>query len=309
MMNVLVSCPPMLGLINEFIPIAKEKNINLIPVNIKQSLSESELINIIPKYDGWIIGDDPATNNVFKAGKSGNLKAAVKWGIGVDNVDFDACKELNIPITNTPQMFGAEVADVALAYIIGLSRHLFSIDRDIRYKKLWPKPSGISLSGKKIAVIGLGDIGRNLTKRLIACNMNVIGYDPFSESIENIEREVWPNRIEEVDFIVFTCSLNKSNFHILNKDILNICKDGVFIVNVSRGQLIDESALYTSFTTGKISGVALDVFEEEPLSEDSKFRLFDNFIFGSHNASNSKDAVRKASLIAIEKMHQFLFNK
>ena len=119
-MNVLVSCPPMLGLINEFIPIAKEKNINLIPVNIKQSLSESELINIIPKYDGWIIGDDPATNNVFKAGKSGNLKAAVKWGIGVDNVDFDACKELNIPITNTPQMFGAEVADVALAYIIGL---------------------------------------------------------------------------------------------------------------------------------------------------------------------------------------------
>ncbi len=308
-MNVLVSCPPMLGLINEFIPIAKEKNINLIPVNIKQSLSESELINIIPKYDGWIIGDDPATNNVFKAGKSGNLKAAVKWGIGVDNVDFDACKELNIPITNTPQMFGAEVADVALAYIIGLSRHLFSIDRDIRYKKLWPKPSGISLSGKKIAVIGLGDIGRNLTKRLIACNMNVIGYDPFSESIENIEREVWPNRIEEVDFIVFTCSLNKSNFHILNKDILNICKDGVFIVNVSRGQLIDESALYTSFTTGKISGVALDVFEEEPLSEDSKFRLFDNFIFGSHNASNSKDAVRKASLIAIEKMHQFLFNK
>ena len=221
-MNVLVSCPPMLGLINEFIPIAKEKNINLIPVNIKQSLSESELINIIPKYDGWIIGDDPATNNVFKAGKSGNLKAAVKWGIGVDNVDFDACKELNIPITNTPQMFGAEVADVALAYIIGLSRYLFSIDRDIRYKKLWPKPSGISLSGKKIALIGLGDIGRNLTKRLIACNMNVIGYDPFAESIENIEREVWPNRIEEADFIVFTCSLNKSNFHILNKDILNI---------------------------------------------------------------------------------------
>jgi len=309
MMNVLVSCPPMLGLINEFIPIAKEKNINLIPVNIKQSLSESELINIIPKYDGWIIGDDPATNNVFKAGKSGNLKAAVKWGIGVDNVDFDACKELNIPITNTPQMFGAEVADVALAYIIGLSRYLFSIDRDIRYKKLWPKPSGISLSGKKIALIGLGDIGRNLTKRLIACNMNVIGYDPFAESIENIEREVWPNRIEEADFIVFTCSLNKSNFHILNKDILNICKDGVFIVNVSRGQLIDESALYTSFKTGKISGVALDVFEEEPLSDDSKFRLFDNFIFGSHNASNSKDAVRRASLIAIEKIHQFLFNK
>ena len=309
MMKVLVSCPPMLGLLNEFIPIAIKKDLNLIAVDIKQSLSEEELIKILPKYDGWIIGDDPATRNVFNAGVSGNLKAAVKWGIGVDNVDFEACKEFNIPITNTPHMFGAEVADVALAYIIGLSRHLFTIDRDIRYKQLWPKPSGISLSGKKIAVVGLGDIGRNLTKRLLACDMKIIGYDPFAGTIEDIERDIWPNRIEEVDFIVFTCSLNKSNFHILNKSILEICKDGVYIINVSRGQLIDETALYSSLLEGKISGVALDVFEEEPLSADSKFRSFDNLIFGSHNASNSKDAVRRASLIAIEKIHQFLFNK
>jgi D-3-phosphoglycerate dehydrogenase len=299
----------MLGLLNEFIPIAIEKKLNLIAVDIKQSLSEEELIKILPKFDGWIIGDDPATRNVFNAGVSGNLKAAVKWGIGVDNVDFEACKEFNIPITNTPHMFGAEVADVALAYIIGLSRHLFSIDRDIRFKQLWPKPSGISLSGKKIAVVGLGDIGRNLTKRLLACDMKIIGYDPFAGTTEDIERDIWPNRIEEVDFIVFTCSLNKSNFHILNKSILEICKDGVYIINVSRGQLIDETSLYSSLLEGKISGVALDVFEEEPLSANSKFRSFDNLIFGSHNASNSKDAVRRASLIAIEKIHQFLFNK
>jgi D-3-phosphoglycerate dehydrogenase len=309
MKKVLVSCPPMLGLLNEFIPIAIEKKLNLIAVDIKQSLSEEELIKILPKFDGWIIGDDPATRNVFNAGVSGNLKAAVKWGIGVDNVDFEACKEFNIPITNTPHMFGAEVADVALAYIIGLSRHLFSIDRDIRFKQLWPKPSGISLSGKKIAVVGLGDIGRNLTKRLLACDMKIIGYDPFAGTTEDIERDIWPNRIEEVDFIVFTCSLNKSNFHILNKSILEICKDGVYIINVSRGQLIDETSLYSSLLEGKISGVALDVFEEEPLSANSKFRSFDNLIFGSHNASNSKDAVRRASLIAIEKIHQFLFNK
>ena len=112
-MNVLVTCPPMLGLIDEFIPIAKEHGVNLVPAKVTQTLSEQELLDLVPNYDGWIIGDDPATREVFIAAKAGKLKAAVKWGIGVDNVDFSACKELGIPISNTPNMFGKEVADIA----------------------------------------------------------------------------------------------------------------------------------------------------------------------------------------------------
>src|SRR3546814_3100765 len=86
----------------------------------------------LPIYDGWIIGDDTATRRVFEAGKAGKLKAAVKWGIGVDTVDFAACKDLGIPIINTPNMFGGEVADVSVGYVIGLARQLFVIDRGIR---------------------------------------------------------------------------------------------------------------------------------------------------------------------------------
>ena len=87
-------------------------------------MTEEDLIQIIPKVDGWIIGDDPATARVFEAGKKGLLKAAVKWGVGVDNVDFEACHRLNIPICNTPSMFGPEVADVAIGYLIGLASNL-----------------------------------------------------------------------------------------------------------------------------------------------------------------------------------------
>ena len=101
-MKVLVTCPPMLGMIDSFRQIFDCHDVELTAPRVVQTLLVEELIRLVPQHDGWIIGDDPATCEVFTAGKSGRLKAAVKWGIGVDNVDFDACRKLNIPITNTP---------------------------------------------------------------------------------------------------------------------------------------------------------------------------------------------------------------
>ena len=141
--RVLVTCPPMLGLIDEFRYLFSEKGIDIYCPPVKQTLSVEELQELLPQFDGWIIGDDPANAEVFKAGHQGKLKAAVKWGVGVDNVDFKAAKELGIPITNTPRMFGGEVADVAVGYVIGLARQTFWIDREVR-KGNWIKPSGTS---------------------------------------------------------------------------------------------------------------------------------------------------------------------
>ena len=214
-MKILVTCPPMLGMIESFRHLFEERGIELSAPNVVQTMSVDELKEIVPQHDGWIIGDDPATREVFEAGKAGNLKAAVKWGIGVDNVDFDACKDLDIPIINTPDMFGREVADVAMGYVIALARETFEIDRAVR-KGEWIKPRGISLSGKTVALVGFGDIGQSTAKRLLAADMNVIAYDPFAGNNPNlpkVEREVWPNRVEEADFIVVTCSLTKSSYH------------------------------------------------------------------------------------------------
>lgn len=308
MKKVLVSCPPMLGMLNNFIDYAHTNNIELFPVKITQTLSENELINLLPNFDGWIIGDDPATRKVFEAGKNGKLKAAVKWGIGVDNVDFIACQEFNIPITNTPFMFGSEVADIALAYVIGLARHLFYIHIENKLNKSWIKPAGISLSGKNIAVIGFGDIGQNLVKRLLTCDMNVTVYDPFVTKINipNVNQEIWPNNVENMDFIVFTCSLNKDNYHMLNSNVFKLCKDGVYIINVARGPLIDENALIEALKNGKVNAVALDVFEVEPLDDNSFLRVSPYNILGSHNGSNTKDAVIRASISAIDNLSLFL---
>jgi D-3-phosphoglycerate dehydrogenase len=307
-MKVLVTCPPMLGMIDEFIGPARERGIELVPAKVTQTLSEAELVELLPAYEGWIIGDDPATRRVFEAGKAGNLKAAVKWGIGVDNVDFAACKDLGIPIINTPNMFGGEVADVAVGYVIGLARQLFLIDRQIRDGR-WPKPAGMSLAGKRVALVGFGDIGRSVARRLAAFDMALVAYDPGVEGdggIAGVERAAWPDRIGEADFIVFTCALNAHNRHMLDEAVLGQVKPGASIVNVARGPLIDEPALVRALQSSRVGAAALDVFETEPLRADSPLRDMPRCIFGSHNGSNTRDAVRRASHEAMDRLCGFL---
>ncbi|MBA3836310.1 MAG: phosphoglycerate dehydrogenase [Zymomonas sp.] len=298
----------MLGQIGLFADRFAQLGWEVTAAKVVQILSEDELIATVPDYDGWIIGDDPATAAVFAAGKAGKLRAAVKWGIGVDNVDFAACRELDIPIINTPNMFGAEVADIGICYLIGLARETFAIDRAIRNGD-WLKPAGISPAGRTLGLIGLGDIGTNFARRALACGMRVIAYDPgvtAPPSGLDVEMAVWPNRVDEADFLGFTCALNAHNFHMLNADVLASAKDGVRIINVARGPLIDEAALIAALQSGKVHSAALDVFEVEPLPTHSPLRAMDRCIFGSHNGSNSVDAVIRASHRAIEALDGFL---
>lgn len=308
-MKVLVTCPPMLGLIDEFRPLFEAKGIELLTPKVVQILSEEQLKEILPGVDGWIIGDDPATKAVFTAGKKGKLKAAVKWGVGVDNVDFDACKELGIPVINTPNMFGAEVADMAMAYVIGLARQTFLVDRGVRDNQ-WLKPPGISLGGKKVALIGFGDIGRATAQRLHAFDMEVKVYDPFAKPTAEEQQRYqflpWHQDLEQADFVVSTCALTPQTKHMINAASIAQMKDGVRIVNVSRGPVIDQAALVDALKSGKVFAAGLDVFEVEPLPADAPIRQFENCIFGTHNGSNTVDAVRRASHQAIDNLFNFL---
>ena len=307
-MKVLITCPPMLRQIEAFRPRFAAKGIEIHCPDVVQVLSEAELITLVPQFDGWIIGDDPATKAVFAAGKAGRLRAAVKWGVGVDNVDFSTAQALDIPVVNTPRMFGAEVADMAMGYIIALARHTFAIDRAVRSGD-WIKPAGISLAGKTVALVGLGDIGRNTAKRLLAADMKVLAYDPGlppETLMSGVSLMPWPQQLETADFIVLTCALTPDNYHLFNAETLNQVKSGVRLVNVARGPLIDETALVQGLATGKVHSAALDVFEHEPLPMNSPLRQFEQCIWGTHNASNTLDAVQRASDQAIQALFDFL---
>ena len=304
-----MTCPPMLRRIEEFRPIFIEKGIELVTPDVVQVLTENELIGLVPTVDAWIIGDDPATERVFEAGKAGRLKAAVKWGVGVDNVDFNACVKFNIPISNTPQMFGNEVADLALGYLLGLARESYYIDHEVKQGR-WVKPSGMSVSGKTVAIIGLGDIGISTVRRLRGFDVQILGYDPFTK-LSAAEAGVdailpFPERLGEADFVILACALTPSSRHLINTASLEMMKDGVRLINVSRGGLINEPDLIAGLKSGKVNSVALDVFEVEPLPLNSELRTFQKCIFGTHNGSNTLEAVRRASFRAIELLFDFL---
>ena len=191
----------------------------------------------------------------------------MKWGVGVDNVDFAAFKDLGLPVENTPGVFGGEVADVALTYTLGLARETYRIDREIREKNAWPKPSGISMTGRTVALVGFGDIGRQTAKRILACGSNVVVYDPFYKAADGLDVETaqWPQRLDEADFLIFTCPLTPETRGMFNADILGKLRPGVRVINVARGPVIQETALLEGLKSGIVHSAALDVFEVEPL--------------------------------------------
>jgi D-3-phosphoglycerate dehydrogenase len=307
-MRILVTCPPMIGAQKHFLPMFDELGWEAVIPEFTQVMTESELCDLLPTCDGWIIGDDPATRAVFEAGKAGQLRAVVKWGVGVDNVDFDACQDLGLPVSNTPNMFGQEVADVAMGYVIGLARQLFEIDAKVRQGN-WFKPQGQSLTSKKVGVVGYGDIGRNTCHRLLAFGMDVQTWDPSfkPEDMEaKVTHKVWPQGLEDCDYVVFTCALNEATQHMLNAQSLANCKVGVRIVNVARGPLIDETELLAALASGHVAAAALDVFEAEPLSTEHALLSMPNVLVGSHNGSNTFEGVMRATTRAIDLMRGFL---
>jgi D-3-phosphoglycerate dehydrogenase len=308
-MRILITCPPMLRSLEHYRHRFTEKGIEVVTPEFVQSLSEDELVRLVPDFDGWIIGDDPCNRRVITAGRAGRLKAAARWGVGVDNVDFAACKELGLPISNTPAAFGREVADVAMGYVVALARQTFAIDAGVRAGQ-WPKPVGTSLADLTVGLVGFGDIGRQTARRLLVSEMKVIAYDPFfkpAAGLEAVQPAAWPARIDECDFLVFTCALTKENRHMLNATSLAKAKKGVRVVNVARGPLVDETALVEALKSGHVHSAALDVFENEPLSAASPLRAFGHrCLFGSHNGSNTLEAVIRTSHRAIDLIYGYL---
>ena len=302
--KVLISCPHLQKTIDLYRDRLAAKDIELEVPEMVQQLTESELLDIVDQFDGIIAGDDHFTGKVLEKAKK--LKILAKWGIGTDSIDKEAAKRLDIPVVNTPNVFADEVSDVALGYILMLARQLHRLDRSVRDGG-WLQVPGTTLRGQTLGVIGVGSIGRGAVVRGNAVGMKVLGYDviPIAKSVQE-EFKVTQVQLEQLlaesDFIVLCCNLTPENHHLLSDRAFGLMKDGVRIVNVARGPLIDEKALVAALKSGKVAGAALDVFEVEPLPMDSPLREFDQCIFGTHNGSHTKEAVLKVNELAIDNL-------
>jgi len=265
-----------------------------------QQLSESDLLPIIGKYDGILAGDDHLTRAVLES--ADRLRVISKWGIGTDAIDHAAAEELGIKVFNTPGVFGEELADYAMGYIHLLARRQHEVNARVKAGE-WYKVRGVSLAGKTLGIVGLGSSGRALARRGAAASMRVIGYDVVDVA-EMADCEVvdLETLLVESDIISLQVPATEETRHLINARSIARMRDGVWLINISRGSLVDERALVEALRTGKVGAAALDVFEVEPVEPTNELLAFDKVVVGSHNGSNTREAVERTTRQAVSNL-------
>jgi len=260
-----------------------------------QHLDAEAMRKAIAGVDAVIAGDDQIDATVLETGKATGLKAVIKWGIGTDSIDKAKAAELGIPVYNTPGTFANEVADLAFSLLLNVVRKTHLMHHSVK-EGGWLKVQGRSLAGMVAGIIGLGSIGQAIAHRAVAFGMKPIGYDVRAVASEILAQHALAQTdlndlLATSDAIFLACELTPENRHILDPGAFTQMKDGVFVVNVSRGPLIDEEALCAALESGKVAGAGLDVFEVEPLPKGSGLRRFESCVFSTHNGSNTAEAV------------------
>jgi len=290
--RVLVSAPYFIPVIEEYQQRLAAEGVELVPAEVKERLSETELIKIIKDIDGIICGDDRITERVLEAAP--RLKVISKWGTGIDSIDSKAASLRGIPVYRTRNAFSEPVADTVLGYMLGFARQLTRMDQDIRGGK-WKKPMLVSLNEGALGVVGVGDCGKAVVRRAMAFGMRILGNDIVEMPADflsetGIEMVSLDELLANADFISLNPDLNPTSLHLISKKQLDMMKPGAYLINASRGPVVDEAALIEALRNNRIAGAGLDVFEDEPLPQDSPLRKFDNCLLAPHNANSSPKA-------------------
>lgn len=254
---------------------------------VNERLQESELLPIISGVDGVISGDDQFTDRVLSKAKK--LKVISKWGTGIDSIDLDTARRLDIAVRNTPNAFSEPVADTVFAFILAFSRGVHRQDADVR-GGVWVKRSCFCLQGTTLGIVGVGNCGKAVARRAGGFGMKLLGND-----IEAIDEGFLTHTkmtmvslqelLAESDFISMNCDLNAKSYHLMSHRRFKQIKEGAYYISTCRGPVTDEQALVQALLSGRVAGAALDVFEQEPLPPDSPLRRLDNVLLTPHNAN------------------------
>jgi D-3-phosphoglycerate dehydrogenase len=309
--KVMVSAPYMQPVLDRFRSRFEEKDVELVVPPVEERMEEEELLEWIGDVDGVICGDDRFTERVLN--RAPKLKVISKWGTGIDSIDQEACAERGIAVRNTPDAFSIPVADSVIGYILCFARNLPFLDREMKQGN-WEKIAGRALHECTLGIIGVGDVGSVVARRGAAFNMTVLGNDitPIDDEVvtqtdlEVLEKD---ELLRRSDFVSLNTDLNETSYHLISDREFEAMKDDAVLINASRGPVVDEEALITALHDGQIGGAALDVFEEEPLPENSPLRSMENVMLAPHNANSSPTAWEFVHENTIDNLFEVLFDE
>jgi D-3-phosphoglycerate dehydrogenase / 2-oxoglutarate reductase len=251
-----------------------------------RKLSKEEIVALASGMDGIIAGTESLSGDVLKQLKG--VRVISRCGTGLDNVDLKAAQELGIKVYNTPDAPTDAVAELTLGLILDCLRSLSKCDRDIR-AGLWQKPMGRLLKGKVMGIIGYGRIGRTVAKLAAAFGAGVLAYDIAVISAPGPAKAVdFAALIADSDIITLHVPSGRANEYLIGPKEIAKMKKGAYLINASRGGLVDEAALYEALRSGQLAGAGIDTFEKEPYT--GKLSEFDNVVLTSHIGSYARES-------------------
>ncbi len=284
----------------------------------KFTITKEELKHEIGDYDGIVIRSrTKLTADVLENAK--NLKAIGRAGVGLDNVDINKATEMNIKVLNTPEAPAVSVAEFALGLMLTLARKISYADRTT-HEAQWKKNEclGYTLNGKKLGLVGFGNIAKHLAKIAIVMGMEVGVYSRFSkgqvaiDEAKEIGCSIYPSvedLLKEAQIVSLHLPSSPQTENIINEERIKLMRKDAIIINTARGNLIDNKALLTALKNKNIAGAALDVFREEPLKDQELIKYDENLVLTPHIASQSIENQTAAAIMVAEKISNFLKSK
>lgn len=271
--------------------------------------NEEKFQSIIGNYDALIIGAHEFSSKAMEKAKK--LKIICKHGAGLDNINLEAARKYNIRVTNVPATNSNAVADLAFGLMLDVARKISFAASRVK-DGLWERVIGTDVCYKTLGVIGFGAIGKNVAKRAGGFGMKVLAYDPYvtdlPDGFPHVSLVTFEDVIKQSDFISVHVPLNDATRNLIGREQMEMMKKGAFIINTSRGGIVNEEALYEYLKNGHLAGAGLDVTEKEPPT-DSPLLTLDNVTVVPHIGMYSKEAINAVSVICARNVVKMLNNE
>ncbi len=263
-------------------------------------LTSAEVARLLPGIDGYIAGLDGIDADALKM--ADRLKVIARYGVGVDSVDLEAARQKGIIVTNTPGANSVSVAELALGLMLALARQIPEAVDAVHQGK-WPRYAGLSLEGKTVGILGLGAIGKQLARRLAGFDCRLLAYDPFGDPVAAKELSVKLTALDDVlersDFLSLHLPLLPETRAMVNDGFLGRMKKGAFLINTSRGEVVDEEALLKALQSGHLKGAALDAFTVEPPDPKNPLLRLPQVIATPHLGAQTDGATSNMGWLAL----------
>ncbi|MCB7305719.1 phosphoglycerate dehydrogenase [Bariatricus massiliensis] len=266
----------------------QEQGCEVIENETKGPLTFGQLSGLVGDVDGVIAGVDVWDERLMELAPK--LKGIARFGVGVDNIDLEAAKKRGIQVCNCPGINTESVAEHALMLILSIMRYFPVLNQAAREGR-WPRVMVRELRGKIVGLIGFGAVARNLAEKLQPFGCRITAYDKYPDEMAakrlGVEMCGLDKVLEESDVLSLHVPALPDTYHLLDEKALEHCRDGVYIVNTSRGTIVDERVVYEGMRAGKIAGYGSDVFETEPVTAKYPLFEFDNYVCTPHTAAES----------------------